>query len=123
MITSRNIVWTLAAVTLAAALTTACASVPGRPAIRQVQNQPGRFVDHSITVTGTVTSSWGVPFAGFNVFKVDDGTGEITVVSNDRRVPGRGARVEVRGKVEDIATLGGRALGLHLREQRIRYRD
>ena len=123
MITSRNIVWTLAAVTLAAALTTACASVPGRPAIRQVQNQPGRFVDHSVTVTGTVTSSWGVPFAGFNVFKVDDGTGESTVVSNDRRVPGRGARVEVKGKVEDIATLGGRALGLHLREQRIRYRD
>ncbi|MBL8137629.1 MAG: hypothetical protein JNL48_13475 [Acidobacteria bacterium] len=124
MFTSRNIVWTtLAAVTLAASLTTACASVPGRPAIRQVQNQPGRFVDHSVTVTGTVTSSWGVPFAGFNVFKIDDGTGEITVVSNDRRVPGRGARVEVKGKVEDIATLGGRALGLHLREQRIRYRD
>ncbi len=122
MITSRNIVWTLAAVTLAAALTTACASVPGRPAIRQVQNQPGRFVDHSVTVTGTVTTSWGVPLVGFNVFRIDDGTGEITVVSTDRRVPARGARVEVKGKVQDIAVLGGRPLGLHLKEERIRYR-
>ncbi len=122
MITSRNIVWTLAAVTLAAALTTACVSVPGRPAIRQVQNQPGRFVDHSVTVTGTVTTSWGVPMVGFNVFRLDDGTGEITVVSTDRRVPGRGARVEVKGKVQDVAVLGGRPLGLHLREERIRYR-
>ena len=122
MITSRNIVWTLAAVTLAAALTTACASVPGRPAIRQVQNQPGRFVDHSVTVTGTVTTSWGVPLVGFNVFRLDDGTGEITVVSTDRRVPARGARVEVKGKVQDVAVLGGRPLGLHLKEERIRYR-
>jgi DNA/RNA endonuclease YhcR with UshA esterase domain len=122
VITSRNIVWTLAAVTLAAALTTACASVPGRPAIRQVQNQPGRFVDHSVTVTGTVTTSWGVPLVGFNVFRIDDGTGEITVVSTDRRVPGRGARVEVKGKVQDVAVFGGRPLGLHLKEERIRYR-
>jgi DNA/RNA endonuclease YhcR with UshA esterase domain len=122
--TSRNIVWkTLAAVALAASLTTACASVPGRPAIRQVQNQPGRFVDHSVTITGTVTTSWGVPLVGFNVFRVDDGTGEITVVSTDRRMPARGARVEVKGKVQDVAVLGGRPLGLHLREQRIRYRN
>jgi DNA/RNA endonuclease YhcR with UshA esterase domain len=100
----------------------ACASVPGRPAIQQVQTQPGRFVDHSVTVRGTVTTSWGVPFVGLNVYKVSDGTGEITVVSTDRRVPGRGAEVEVRGKVQDVAVLGGRPLGLHLREQRVRYR-
>lgn len=122
MRTPRNIVWTLAAAALAAALTTACVSVPGRPAIKQVQTQPGRFVDRSVTVTGTVTTAWGVPFVGFNVYRVDDGTGEITVVSTDRRTPGKGARVEVRGKVQDVAVLGGRPLGLHLREQRIRYR-
>ena len=72
-------------------VTSACASVPGRPDIRQVQAQPGRFVDHSVTVTGEVTTSWGVPFVGFNVYRVADGTGEITVVSTDRRVPGKGA--------------------------------
>lgn len=119
----RNIVWSGGIAVVVAMLSAACATVPGRPPIQQVQSQPGRFVDHSVTVTGTVTTAWGVPFVGFNVYRIDDGTGEITVVSTDRRVPGRGARVEVRGRVEDVAVLGGRPLGLHLREQRIRYRN
>ena len=118
-----DIRWTLSALSLTVVLSgAACASVPTRPDIRQVQAQSGRFVDHSVTVTGTVTSSWGVPLVGFNVYRVSDGTGEITVVSTDRRVPSRGARIEVRGKVQDVAVLAGRPLGLHLREQRVRYR-
>jgi DNA/RNA endonuclease YhcR with UshA esterase domain len=114
--------WKGVVLAIAVTITAACATVPGRPDIRQVQQQSGRFVDHSVTITGEVTSSWGVPLVGFNVYRVDDGTGEITVVSTDRRVPNKGARVEVRGKVEDVAVLGGRPLGLHLREQRVRYR-
>jgi len=118
-----NIRWTVTAFTLAIAVSAgACASVPRNPAIRQVQTQAGRFVDHSVTVRGRVTTSWGVPLVGFNVYRIDDGTGEITVVSTDRRVPSRGAEVEVRGKVQDVAVLAGRPLGLHLREQRVRYR-
>jgi DNA/RNA endonuclease YhcR with UshA esterase domain len=114
--------WKGAVVALVAAVTVACASVPGRPSIQQVQSQSGRFVDHSVTVRGRVTSSWGVPLVGFNVYRVEDGTGEITVVSTEKRVPSRGAEVEVKGKVEDVAVLAGRPLGLHLREQRLRYR-
>jgi hypothetical protein len=114
--------WNVAVVALVAAVTVGCASVPGRPSIQQIQTQSGRFVDHSVTIRGRVTTSWGIPLVGFNVYQVEDGTGEITVVSTERRVPGRGAEVEVRGKVEDVAVLGGRPLGLHLREQRIRYR-
>jgi hypothetical protein len=114
--------WKGALVALVAVVTAACASVPGRPSIQQVQTQSGRFVDHTVTIRGRVTTSWGIPLVGFNVYQVEDGTGEITVVSTERRVPGRGAEVEVRGKVEDVAVLGGRPLGLHLREQRIRYR-
>ena len=94
----------VALLALVAGLTVACASVPGRPRIEQVQTQPGRFVDHSVTITGEVTSAWGVPMVGFNVYRVNDGTGEITVVSTNRRVPGRGARVEVKGKVEGVDT-------------------
>ena len=119
---SRGPRWKYAVVALVAAVTVACASVPGRPSVQQVKTQSGRFVDHSVTINGRVTSSWGIPLVGFNVYQVDDGTGEITVVSTERRVPGRGAEVEVKGKVGDVATLGGRALGLHLREQRVRYR-
>lgn len=119
---AANVRWKMAALAVVAAITVACASVPGRPSVQQVKSQSGRFVDHSVTVSGTVTSAWGVPLVGFNVYRVDDGTGEITVVSTDGRTPGRGARVEVKGKVQDVAVLGGRPLGLHLREQRVRYR-
>lgn len=121
MRTARNIVWSSALLIAIVSMNIACASVPGRPAIRQVQQQPGRFAERTVTVTGVVTTSWGVPLVGFNVYRIDDGTGEITVISTERRVPGRGARVEVRGKVEDVAVLGGRPLGLHLKERRVRY--
>jgi hypothetical protein len=106
-----------------AALATACASVPGRPSVAQVQSQPGRFTDRSVRVTGTVTTSFGVPFVGMQMYRVEDGTGELLVLSNNGRVPGRGARVEVKGRVSEFATFGGRSIGLHLREQSLRYRN
>jgi hypothetical protein len=68
-------------------------------------------------VNGVVTSSWGVPLVPFRFYKVDDGTGELTVVSGSSRMPARGEHVRVKGKVQDVAVLGGRAVGLHIREQ------
>ena len=59
----------------------------------------------------------------FNVYKVDDGTGELTVVSRDgRRTPSKGARINVKGRVNDIATFGGRAMGLHLEQTDISFK-
>ena len=58
-----------------------------------------------MTVRGTVTSSWGVPLVGFNVYRVEDGTGEITVVSTEQARARPRRRVEVKGKVEDVAVL------------------
>jgi hypothetical protein len=84
--------------------------------IGEVKVNPGRFIDRTISVTGVVTESWGLPLVPYKLYKVDDGTGEITVVSNDERTPSKGARVRVKGRLEDIATLGGRTLGLHLRQ-------
>jgi len=51
------------------------------------------------------------------VYNVDDGSGEITVVSQSGRVPARGTRVQVKGKVNEFAVVGGRSVGLHLREE------
>ena len=70
-----------------------------------------------MNVEGVVTSSWGVPLVPLKVYKVGDSSGEITVVSDGSRVPPRGARVRVKGKVTEFGTFGGRAVGLHLREQ------
>jgi len=48
---------------------------------------------------------------------VSDGTGEVTVLSQNTRMPATGEHVRVKGRVEDVAVVGGRPLGLHLREE------
>jgi len=75
-----------------------------------------------VAVEGVVTSSWGIPLVPFRMYKLDDGTGEVTVLAQHGRTPPRGARVRVRGKVEDVAVLGGRSLGLHIREDDLDFK-
>jgi hypothetical protein len=106
----------LAVVALSVALG-GCAISLRNPRIADLRDHPGRYHDHTVTVSGVVTSSWGVPMVPFRFYKVDDGTGEVTVLSENSRMPGRGERVRVRGRVEEVAVLGGRPLGLHLRER------
>lgn len=99
-----------------AASLSACATF-GRPNIAELQHNPGRYQNRSVRIDGVVTSSWGVPLVPFRLYRVDDGTGEVTVVSQGSRTPTRGARVSVKGRVDEIAVFGGQALGLHLREE------
>ena len=96
-----------------AAILTGCAS---GASIAQVKTNPGRYVDKNVTVQGTVTSSWGLPLVPFKMYQVDDGTGEMLVLSQSNRIPSKGARVRVTGKVGEFAVFGGRSIGLHLRE-------
>ena len=71
-----------------------------------------------MSIDGVVTNSWGVPLVPFRFYRVDDGTGQVTVLSQGAgRTQTRGALVRVKGKVNDVAVFGGQALGLHLREQ------
>ena len=95
----------------------ACALSLRNPDIADLQRHPGRYQDRTVSVSGVVTSSWGVPLVPFRFYKVDDGTGELTVLSQSSRMPANGERVRVRGRVQDVAMLGGRAVGLHLREE------
>lgn len=92
------------------------------PRIAELQQNPARYYNKSVTVDGVVTSSWGVPLVPFRLYKVSDGTGEVTVVSNSGYVPSKGAHVRVRGKVNDFATLGGRPLGLHLQQESLKVK-
>ena len=85
--------------------------------IAELQNEPDKFDDKSVSVSGTVTRSWGIPLVPFQLYSVDDGTGELTVVSNSNRAPRSGAKVRVKGKVSEVAVFGGRSIGLHLQEE------
>ena len=84
--------------------------------VADLKYNPGRYYDKTVSIDGVVTSAWGVPLMPFKLYKVDDGTGEVTVVAQDGRTPSRGAHVRVRGKVSEVATFGGQSVGLHLRQ-------
>jgi len=90
--------------------------------IADVRANPGRYQNRTVRIEGIVTSSFGIPLVPFKMYRVDDGTGEVTVVSQNSRTPTRGARVRVKGEVDDVAVIGGQALGLHLRERSLSVR-
>ena len=107
----------LAHVAAVVAVISACAAAVRSPEIADIQHNPGRYQDHTVAINGVVTSSWGLPLVPFRVYRVDDGTGEMTVLSESSSMPAPGAHVRVKGKVNEVGQLGGQALGLHLREE------
>jgi hypothetical protein len=112
-----NTITRFAAAASLAVMTSGCAMSLRSPHIADLQRHPSRYQDRTVSINGTVTSSWGLPLVPFRFYKVDDGTGEVTVLSESSRMPAKGERVRVKGRVEQIAQLGGRPLGLHLRER------
>jgi hypothetical protein len=100
---------------LAAALS-GCALGVRHPSVAELKYNPGRYQDRTVAIDGVVTSSWGVPVLPFRLYRVNDGTGEVAVVSQGGRVPSKGAHVRVKGRVSDVATIGGQAVGLHLEQ-------
>jgi hypothetical protein len=93
-----------------------------RPSIAELKYNPGRYQERTVSVDGVVTSSWNVPLVPFKLYKLSDGTGEVTVVANNGRVPTRGAHVRVKGRVSDVATLGGQAIGLHIQQRDVDFK-
>ena len=106
---------TLAVVILSVLVAAGCAARGVR--VAELKDQPTKYATKSVSVTGVVTSSWGIPLMPFQLYNVDDGSGEITVLSRSGRTPARGTRVQVKGKVNELAVFGGRSIGLHLQEE------
>jgi hypothetical protein len=111
----------LAVALVGAVLISGCAARSVK--IGELKDQPDRYDDRAVSVTGLVTSSWGIPLVPFQLYNVDDGTGEITVLSRTGRSPSKGSRVRVKGRVNEFAQFGGRSIGLHINEEDRDYRD
>jgi len=105
----------LATALLAALWISACATHGVR--IVDLKDRPGKFDEKTISITGVVTSSWDAPLVPFHFYNVNDGSGEITVLSRSGRAPATGTRVEVKGRLNEIASFGSRPVGLHLDER------
>lgn len=100
---------------LGALLLTSCSARSVR--IADIKDRPGKYDEKTIAVSGVVTNSWSVPLAPYQLYNVSDGTGEIAVLSRAGRAPSMGAHVKVKGRINEIATLGGRSVGLHIEER------
>jgi hypothetical protein len=72
--------------------------------VEKVLDNPGSYYGHLVRVEGTVSDDMpGVP--GFHVFRLDDGTGKVWVITR-LSAPSSGARIEVEGHVETGAKTG-----------------
>ncbi|MCL4401603.1 MAG: hypothetical protein M1436_02915, partial [Acidobacteria bacterium] len=95
---------------LAGLLLTACGSVR----IGRITQDPTRFRNRTVHVSGTVVTSFGA--LGTGGYQIQDGTGSIYVLSSTG-VPSKGSRVTVHGTVINGATVFGRSIGTAIREQ------
>ena len=73
--------------------------------IAELKDQPARYYNKTVSVNGVVTSSWGVPLVPFQFYSVDDGTGRDHRDGHSGRVPSTGARVNVKGRVNEVAVV------------------
>ena len=58
------------------ALVSGCAL--NNPNISELKSNPGRYYDRTVSIDGVVTDSWGTSVLPFRMYRIDDGTGEVT---------------------------------------------
>jgi len=87
---------------LSALALAACASLVATK-IGDIQKAPGQYDGREVTIAGTVSSSHNLIFA--NYYQVDDGTGQIAVVTQSA-LPKEGEHVTVKGKVNQAFAIG-----------------
>jgi hypothetical protein len=109
----------LSLITLVTALTMLLAGCPTRTSIERINRDPGRYVGKEVAIAGHVTSSFGA--LGTGVFEIDDGTGRMWVYSQRYGVPSNGAKVAVRGQLQQGFSFGGRNFATILRESERRH--
>jgi len=113
------------AVLLLLAVVLAAAGCPKRVSIADIESDPGRYANKDVAVAGTVVTSYGISIplmdeAG-GIYKIDDGTGSIWVVTK-KSVPGKDAKLGVKGKVQQGITYNGKNYGLVLIEEDRRFK-
>lgn len=71
--------------------------------IADIVADPRKYDGREVTVSGEVTDTTNLIFAKY--FKVDDGSGEIVVVT-ERPLPREGEKVTVKGRVRQAFAIG-----------------
>ncbi len=101
---SSRAIWTVAAPAYLAGVVViaACAALLTTK-IGEIQKAPGQYDGRTVTISGTVSASHNLLLVKY--YQVDDGTGEIAVVT-DSALPKEGDHVRVKGKVNQAFAIG-----------------
>src|SRR5260221_13649433 len=94
----------------------ACDAVRRPTPIHDIVQKPQQFIEREVMVRGTVTNGVKLPFLP-GVYWIDDGTGQIPVLTN-HQAPLGATKLRVVGRVEYVAALGATPIGLHISETR-----
>jgi hypothetical protein len=87
---------------MAAVLSAGCSAraVP----IRSLLDNPAEYDGKSVTTSGRVTEAAGA--LGYGTYRITDGTGTLTVVTESGGAPRQGALVDVEGIFRAVFTVG-----------------
>lgn len=96
------------------------AACPKRESIASIEADPSKYNGREVAVAGTVENGFGasIPFTNIRggVYRVNDGTGQIWVLTK-LDVPPKGAKIGVKGKVQNGLNYNGKNYGLGLIEE------
>lgn len=87
----------------------------GYTKISDLQKNPSQYDGKEVKIKGKVIDVMKLPFFEMKLYMVKDDTGEI-LVTTDTTTPGMDTEVRVKGVLDTMAIIGGKSIGLHLKE-------
>jgi hypothetical protein len=102
---------------LAFGLLSLAACKGGTTAIDDLLEDPGSHDGKIVRVQGTVGRSIGV--LGYGAYQIDDGTGQLTVLTREGGAPREGAKVGVEGEFRAAFTVGPQTLAVLMEKERV----
>ncbi len=84
--------------------------------ISQLLNDPGQYDHKVVRVAGKVTHAISV--LGYGGYQIDDGSGQLTIVTKTSGAPREGAEVGVEGEFRSGFTLGPETVAVVIEKRR-----
>ena len=85
--------------------------------VKEIVTSPAQFEGKEVRVKGKVKDILKVPLVDLKLYVLDDGSGEVTVVTGEN-LPAVNETVSLKGVVESMAIMGGESIGLRIKETR-----
>lgn len=108
-------------VILALTMLGGCDMLPyGYTSIKEIAEAPASFEGKQVKIKGKVKSVTMVSLLGLKMYTLDDGSGEVLVIpAENEKMPAENNKVVVSGRVQSMALIGGKSMGLHIQEAKL----